>query len=525
VAGTITLTVDGGTALTPLSLSIEAGALTLAGQGVGVSVSGDWQLASGHFMPAKKSLVVVYPRPNTETETYARQRKAYYDGSNSIEYRVPVGVQFGAWPYHFEVTSGPSGMTVGAQYGDSNYGVVTWTPSGPASGTSVAVRVTDQESNYVDVTWTVTTSSSTSDFIFVSTSGNDSTGDGTIGSPFATLSKVMGATESSGAYPGRICYFRAGTYNVPTQGQINPSYQPMSFLNYPGESVTFNCATARQNLAFGTNAGTNDFMMQGITLDGANSTATNYRTFWAGGVSHRWCIDQVAITDPYNGSVGGDVTTGFFFDSPGTGVYRTYIYFNECTESGRSGSGGNAYSLLATYVCRYVLIERCTVSSGATQDIYLKASTRDATVRANSITNSGASGTGAALATGCQVDSGLANQDFEYCYNTIDAPDYGALTFNYGYFSPGQHWAYRNSIRGRIWLRADGAGPYTLEQNAIENDTTDGGGNAQVSTQGSPTYTNTGTECQAASGVFDSGLLLTGTYRTNYLGTRGAEIA
>jgi hypothetical protein len=41
VAGTITLTVDGGTALTPLSLSIEAGALTLAGQGVGVS-TGDW---------------------------------------------------------------------------------------------------------------------------------------------------------------------------------------------------------------------------------------------------------------------------------------------------------------------------------------------------------------------------------------------------------------------------------------------------------------------------------------------------
>jgi hypothetical protein len=37
VAGSITLTTDGGTAANPLSLSIDAGALTLAGQGVGVS--------------------------------------------------------------------------------------------------------------------------------------------------------------------------------------------------------------------------------------------------------------------------------------------------------------------------------------------------------------------------------------------------------------------------------------------------------------------------------------------------------
>jgi hypothetical protein len=40
VAGTITLTVDGGTSA-PLSLSIEAGALTLAGQTVGVSQGGE----------------------------------------------------------------------------------------------------------------------------------------------------------------------------------------------------------------------------------------------------------------------------------------------------------------------------------------------------------------------------------------------------------------------------------------------------------------------------------------------------
>jgi hypothetical protein len=45
VAGTITLTVDGGTALTPLSLSIDAGGLTIAGQTIGTALEGDLSLS------------------------------------------------------------------------------------------------------------------------------------------------------------------------------------------------------------------------------------------------------------------------------------------------------------------------------------------------------------------------------------------------------------------------------------------------------------------------------------------------
>jgi hypothetical protein len=45
VAGTITLTVDGGTALTPLSLSIDAGGLTIAGQTIGTALEGDLALS------------------------------------------------------------------------------------------------------------------------------------------------------------------------------------------------------------------------------------------------------------------------------------------------------------------------------------------------------------------------------------------------------------------------------------------------------------------------------------------------
>lgn len=63
-------------------------------------------------------------------------------------------------------------------------------------------------------------------------------------------------------------------------------------------------------------------------------------------------------------------------------------------------------------------------------------------------------------------------------------------------------------------------GPVYVENNALQAPTPmllDGGTGASV--------TNTGTECQGTSGILNGSYLLTGTYRANYLGLRGAEIA
>ena len=108
---------------------------------VGPPPSGGWQLPSGYFETAVMPLRVVYPRPNTETQTFARHRHAY----PGLQYRIPISIQGGAYPFRFEVVEGPSGMVVGETVGATDYGVVTWTPSAAGGPYNVVIRVTDQD--------------------------------------------------------------------------------------------------------------------------------------------------------------------------------------------------------------------------------------------------------------------------------------------------------------------------------------------------------------------------------------------
>ena len=62
---------------------------------------------AGSWVPAKQAMIQVYPRPDTETNTWARHRWAYYDGTNAVQYRIPLGVSFGAFPYVYQLLLGP----------------------------------------------------------------------------------------------------------------------------------------------------------------------------------------------------------------------------------------------------------------------------------------------------------------------------------------------------------------------------------------------------------------------------------
>src|SRR5580692_1397802 len=83
---------------------------------------------AGSWMPAKQPMIQVYPRPDSETNTWARHRWAYYDGAHAVQYKIPLGVSFGAFPYVYELLSGPPGMTIGATYWNPTWG----TGSNPA---------------------------------------------------------------------------------------------------------------------------------------------------------------------------------------------------------------------------------------------------------------------------------------------------------------------------------------------------------------------------------------------------------
>jgi hypothetical protein len=72
------------------------------------------------------------------------------------------------------------------------------------------------------------------DEYYVATTGNDTTGDGTIGNPWLTVQKF-----ADQCYPGDICYIRTGTYRETiTPVRSGNSGAPIIFQAYNGETVT-----------------------------------------------------------------------------------------------------------------------------------------------------------------------------------------------------------------------------------------------------------------------------------------------
>lgn len=510
---------------------VESGAtptVTVAPVGSGLA----FPLASGHFVAAKGPMALVYPRPNAETNTWARHRKAYYDGVNAIEYRVPVGVRLGALPLRFSVLVGPPGLTIGAYWGDPNYGEVTWTPSAPVTNATVTIRVQDQANiTPLDVTWTVTTSSSTADFIFAdAVNGNDSTGTGTISAPYKTLSKLFGASTGTVTFPNTIAYCRGGTYTPVNQASRYMSMvsnaSPMALLGYPGETVIFAMTAAGVT---GNGTSFNDALLRDISFTGSPSVAEFWAIYMGSGLMSRRTFINLSFPNAQSGTASTNNNTSIYGDSTGGGM-RQYCYMRGCSESGRSG--GNSEGLFALFNEQNSLFEFNTVTASSTNlgCMYLKASAQDCTIRYSSVTQ--VNSADIALGTGCQVDAGIVTQNIEICYNTVNGPnqgdgagsDPGTLCPNYGFFNPGTHWVYRNTVYGNLVARNSSGsnGPFILENNVVMARA----GVTVVKTGTS--ITNSGTECQgsASAGIINtSTMLLIGTYRTNYLGLRGAEIA
>jgi hypothetical protein len=217
------------------------------------SGGGAWQLAAGHFVSAKMPMVLNHPRPDGETETWERHRKAYYDGINSVQYRIPVEIQGGAAPFYYELLDGPAGMAIGQVYGDAEYGIVTWTPAGNVTNDPVQVKITDQDLNVVIADWTITTSSSTNDFIFVNASTGSNANSGAIGSPLLNTRGWYKDLESDTTFTGRIVYYRTGTHawyldpsaSLAGNGELTNVNKPMVHLGYPGETVSWDFSSCK----------------------------------------------------------------------------------------------------------------------------------------------------------------------------------------------------------------------------------------------------------------------------------------
>jgi len=261
---------------------------------------------------------LIYPRPDSETPTWARHRKAY----TGRKYEFAIGVANGAWPFYYEVISGPSGLTVGtglnvdgngALTPAANYGVVSW--DSPTAGThSVTVRVSFQDgATAIDVVWEIVVG--TSGHIFVDASVGSS-GTGTLASPFKNIDDWYLADSTDTTYSEFHVHYAAGTYDVFTSDATNNNNIVLDYHNKPlvhigevGESVIWDFDTGN--------------LVTGIEPE-FNGLEQNFHDFycgdieWTGGKqedgARRLAVFATARGDfPYDpdGSIGGCRNTWF----------------------------------------------------------------------------------------------------------------------------------------------------------------------------------------------------------------------
>ncbi len=537
--------------------------LGFAGEGSQAAIPSGF-LPAGHWVSAKMPLNIVHPRPDTETgpftgPVYARHRLAYYDGVNPVQYECPIRVQGGARPHVYQVVAGPSWLQIGASYGSQMYGILYGTPTGAIAKTApetVTVRVFGQDQDSTDVTFTLATSSSTTDFVFVdSVNGSDTTGSGTYSQPFATLAKVMGTNVTQTTFPAARVYM-SGNLQWPTQtGAGGPppgnglgyfdviqTKVPVVYMALPGHSVSID-ATLVQLTDW--NGSFNDLYIAGsgtsrLAIVGSSTTVPETHTFELYNASRCtwWNVD---FQNPVNrvAANGNSNSTSIFASN--SGDIKHYYTILGCTEFGRSPlSVNNSMLLVSLFSVQDIVFEDNTASGDSGFGFFFKDTNRNVTAAYNKINLPGG---GPAFLFGCQTnnhDMGGYPGLCEACYNIIAN---GALFFDFqGFEGVLQHWSYRNTIYNGDgsynyglgnWGPA-GTGPYYSDSDVVIAKSPGGATTVSavpftvtnnevwVAWSGSPPPSNC--PINPATGLLQD--VSGGTaWRSTYLGTRGWEIA
>ncbi len=491
-------------------------------------------LPAGHFIPARMPLHPVFPRPDSETQPHARHRWAHPD----FPYEIPIGVQGGAWPFKYEIVSGPNGATIGQYYGDPDYGVVKWTPSAGDSGTKTfIVRVTDQELNTINLTWTTTIAAAP--FIFVDTN-TATTGSGTIQSPLKTFSDWYKGDRTDPTYHNKIIVFRGGTYQVTGHAGSNVNISQYtktpSLIGMPGENVVFDCSKA----LFYLNA-PSDIFIADIEFTNSRTDVANPRYFWVDGLLHRAVWWRNRFTDMRSGTSGTDNPGAIFVMGIDNGSAREYFYISDNVFN--NIYPGSNVGIIDLYQVRLSVVERNTMTNGQPSgaSISMKGTRDYCTVRANHLYNSGT------LLFGYSGEVRGVPHHNEMCWNYSNNPDgapvlwamncvyadpqYLGFTCGSGSFDPGTEtphhhsWAYRNTFVSEnfagdsLLFRFRGADPYHTDANVVvvRNPAY---WNKSIMQTSVPNIIGKPTD-----GIIDPLGRLAGNYRAQYLGICGHELS
>jgi hypothetical protein len=332
----------------------------------------------------------------------------------------------------------------------------------------------------------------------------------------------------------------------------------LAIFAYPNESVTMDCSTSTANGGC-WNEGGSDLYVAGIFFSSGPSGVQNPRCFTNQSAGNRLVKWNCSFDNPPQGTAGPGVWDNqacWFLGDPG--AQRTYIGFIGCTFS-RLPPSGNGYMMIDTYNCKYMVIDENNfgapnASTGEQYALFVKGGgNQEVSVRRNTWGFGGAAGWQTTL-IGFYFGSdgsGTNSNNQEMCYNTIvqtttsgDASVCVKINNAGNNSQPITAWSYRNTIYGTptiAWQTANVA-TFTSQNDVIVCDSTATGATGKwlSSFGGDPanvfrnpanipgiTYSISGIECQGAStaNIIDSSYKLQGSFRTSFLGLRGAEIA
>ena len=474
-------------------------------------------LAAQYFVPAKMPMHLVYPRPDNETQEHARHRWAY----PGITYEIPIGVQGGAWPFKYEVIQGPEGASIGALHGDDDYGVVNW-PAPPTSGSfDFTVRITDQELNTVDATWTVTVDAD--QFVFIQ---DGWTGDkvGTVDKPLEDISDWYKGDRADASYHNKIIVFRGGNYKLegsPVNNgniRLDAASKTPSLIAYPGETPVIDSSTSK---VFTDTGSLKDLFVAGIRWENGRQDVNNAHFFWAVGDVSRatWWRNHWHNLGP--GTVGNDNTAPVFV-SNNSKIKENILYKeNIHTDIQNYGLNGGYFE---AYWTRYLLIEQNVArDSAVASGWFAKGTISHVTIRANEAIDNIQ---GTQLQIGYGAEAGQVPHNHEICWNRIafaspDIPGGGTLWASSNFYQ-GQTYNsfyYRNTIVNKgANLRFVGAELFEVDANVIVKQNS-----AKFNTDNMsivlPNLVKLPTD-----GVTDATGRLVGEYRDSHLGLVGFEV-
>ncbi len=430
-------------------------------------------------------------------------------------FRRPIEVIGGAWPYCFELLNGPSGMSIGSTLpanwltaGYQAYGVLTW-PNPVAGSHRVAVRVTDQLGVQVTRQWTLTVT--TTGFLFVDgATGNDSN-TGTIGSPLRSWSGVYGTDKADPRNDGAQVIWRQGRYRTdlaPVENAIRiamPSHKAHAHLAYPGERVTFDTRIA--HLSFYPSS--SDVAFVGIRFEGFSSAST-WKTL-VFDAAQRTTVFECEFGTQLDPGLAGMNPAHLFFSNGGTDRFVTVS--RSRFEDVDDLLGAELYGIDDVLFDGNVVQ---TLRGSGARFVYAKATTNRLVVR-------GTRGHVAIEGPLLMVDTYSVQTGIEASWNSWRTQP-GKVLVHLGneVNALGSVVLYRNTFAlGHLLHRNATAGMVTSTRNVVQHDGQFPLGIESLSFSASFTTLD---DLRATTGLVDQTNALSGNFRTQYLGTRGAEV-